>query len=199
MTLLKLNRETGMLEMTVTIRVDRGAHLRRLLAYIEKNNIDYTDLVEYKKALDTVSSLYEWQHDPNASVISQEPKQIAQVKEEPVKQVPQNKTPVKSGIQKGESNYKETSWTTTRSDGRIRSLNKKQQEEFIALAMDTPVEKWNDLITQIPEDLPIEKRQPYYAIRNDQKTLLARLYQQTEPDKDKLLVLAEATNGLRHK
>ena len=180
---LKLNRENGMMEMVLTISIDRKAHLRRLMAYIEENNIDYTDLAQYQKALDKVSSLYEWQNHPDARVLfTEQPKQIEQPKKE------------KDNLrEKGRSYYFDDS-------------PKLDEDAFIRKLIETPEKDWETIRTQIPEGY----HQKYgthgrlYYNREREKKIMA-WFRQGKYDNllpvsiEKLQVVAEATNGARHK
>lgn len=175
---LRLNRETGMMEMVLTISIDRKAHLRRLIAYIEENNIDYTNLAQYQQALDKVSSLYEWQNHPDARMVfgQQQPKQIEQPNEE-----------------KSDSYYLDDS-------------PKLDEDTFLRKLIETPRKDWESIRTQIPEGY----HQKYgthgrlYYNREREKKIMRRLeqgkYDNFLPASlEKLQVVAEATNGARHK
>lgn len=180
---LKLNRETGLFEMTITINVDRGSLLRKLVSYIEKENVDFTNLLEYQKALEKVSSLYEWQGDPNISVSQGRDIQMLE----------SNTQTNKEDKEKRQGFYKDDYPSTDKG-------------EFIKRLIETPEKDWESLKTPIPEGY--HKQYGIHGRRYYNREMESKIIRQFRDGKfddmklasmEKLQVVASATNGTRHK
>ena len=173
MSKMHLNKETGKYEASFTLAIDAEIFQRVLFKYIQENNIDVTDIQELEQAIKAVSKAQNWLTHPHATVTFSQEHQV------PIAQ------------------QKEVAGTTRPYVKQWFNISEKQV--LRELAMSTPKEQWETLLTPLATPDMDEQQKNAISQRRYQERKYLKELEQEILSPERLELVANAVNGNRMK
>lgn len=169
---MHLNKETGKYEASFTLAIDAEIFQRILFKHIQENNVDVTDIQGLEQAIRAVSKAQNWITHPHVTIT------FSQENQAPVAQ------PEVANIQRPYVKQ----W-----------FNVSEKQALRELAMVTPKEQWETLLTPLATSDMDEQQKNAVSQRRYQERKYLKGLEQEILSPERLELVANSVNGARMK